>query len=90
MFIIFIAIFAPQKQKIMWKTFLLCVAFLAAAMLLLSVRVLLKRNGRFRSLHIGQSKAMRDRGIHCVQAQDFEARVPNPMAVEENRRESTI
>lgn len=71
----------------MWKTFLLCVALLAAAMLLLSVRVLLKKHGRFRSLHIGQSKAMRDRGIHCVQAQDFEARIPNPMAVEERRQD---
>lgn len=68
----------------MWKSFLLCVAFLAVGMLLLSVRVLLKRNGRFHSLHIGQSKAMRDRGIHCVQAQDFEARIPNPMAVDES------
>ena len=73
----------------MWKIFFLCAVFLYAGMLLLSVRVLLKKDGRFRSLHIGQSKAMRDRGIHCVQAQDFEARIPNPMAVNESARASS-
>lgn len=67
----------------MLRTALLCVGFLAAAMLLLSIRVLFRKGGHFRSLHIGQSKAMRDRGIHCAQAQDLEARIPNPMAVSE-------
>lgn len=77
-----------RKRKKMWKLILLSVAFLAVGMLLLSVRILLKRNGRFHSLHIGQSKAMRDKGIRCAQAQDFEARIPNPMAVEESSRKS--
>lgn len=42
----------------------------AVAMLLLVVRILLKRGGTFHSQHIGQSRAMRERGIHCVQAED--------------------
>jgi len=70
----------------MIKTLLFTLAIVAAAMLLLCVRILLKKGGRFRSQHIGQSKAMRDRGIHCAQAQDFEARLPNPMAVEERTK----
>lgn len=65
---------------------LLTAALLAAAMLLLCIRILLKKGGRFHSLHIGQSKAMRQRGIHCVQAQDLEARTPNPMAVSEKQQ----
>ena len=70
----------------MIKTLLFTLAIVAAAMLLLSVRILLKKGGRFRSQHIGQSKAMRERGIHCVQAQDLEARLPNPLAVEESSK----
>jgi len=70
----------------MIKTLVLTLVFVAAAMLLLSVRILLKKGGRFRSQHIGQNRAMRERGIHCVQAQDLEARLPNPLAVEEKTR----
>lgn len=80
----FAAVFEKERQT-MVKTLLLTLAIVAAAMLLFSVRILLKKGGRFRSQHIGQSRAMRDRGIHCVQAQDLEARLPNPMAVEEKR-----
>ena len=69
----------------MIKTLLLTLAVVAAAMLLLSVRILLKKGGRFHSQNIGQSRAMRERGIRCVQAQDLEARLPNPMAVEEKK-----
>ena len=47
---------------------------LLLAVALLSVRVILKKNGRFRSMHISDSRAMRERGIGCVQSQDREAR----------------
>lgn len=59
----------------MLETMLLTAVFVALAMVLLCVRVLLKKGGRFHSLHIGQSKAMRERGIHCAQAQDYEERL---------------
>ena len=49
---------------------------LLLAVALLSVRVILKKNGRFRSMHISDSRAMRERGIGCVQSQDREARRP--------------
>lgn len=52
----------------------LCIAFVLAAVLLLSVRVILKKNGRFSSQHISQSKLMRERGIHCAVSQDREAK----------------
>jgi len=41
-------------------------------MALLSVRLFFGKP--FVQTHVGQSKAMRRRGIHCVQEQDAEAR----------------
>ena len=49
---------------------------LLLAVVLMSVRVILKKNGRFRSMHISDSRAMRERGIGCVQSQDRESRRP--------------
>jgi hypothetical protein len=43
-------------------------------MLLLCVRVLLKKNGRFSSEHISENKRMKQDGIHCATSQDREAR----------------
>lgn len=56
-------------KEILWAIIALFVAFL-----LLSIRIIVKRNGVFSSKHISQSKAMRDRGIGCATSQDREAR----------------
>lgn len=61
----------------MLRTILIVIGLMLLAMVLLSVRVLLKKNGRFRSMHISDSKAMRERGIGCVQSQDRNARKTN-------------
>lgn len=60
-------------------TVLLSVLIIAIAVMLLSVKVLFKKNGRFESQHIHDSKAMRDRGIHCVIDQDRESRSRNQL-----------
>ena len=52
-------------------------------MLFLSVRILFKKNGRFVKTHVSQSKAKRERGIGCVQSQDFAMRHKSPHAVKE-------
>lgn len=57
-------------MHIMVKTFLAILPILGIAFLFLAVRILLKKGGTFHSQHIGQSKAMRERGIHCVQSMD--------------------
>ena len=67
----------------MLKTAIFCVIIVGMAMLLLSVRVLLKKNGRFVKTHVSQSKAMRERGITCVQSQDYAMRHKSPYAVQE-------
>ena len=58
----------------MVETLLLSVLIIAIAMLLLSVRVLLKKGASFQSQHIHDSKYLRKKGIHCVIDQDKEAR----------------
>ena len=69
----------------MLKTILIALLIVAISMALLSVKVLLKKGGRFPNTHVGGSKAMRERGIGCIQTQDREARRENPRAVAERK-----
>ena len=62
------------EYVIMLKLFIVTLVIVALAVALLCVKVILRRNGRFTSPHIHDSKAMKDRGIHCVIDQDREAR----------------
>jgi hypothetical protein len=67
----------------MWKTFLTVVLLLLAAVAMLSVSILIKKNGRFPNIHVGRNPAMRKRGIGCVESQDAQAQKSNPLAVNE-------
>ena len=58
----------------MTESLLCSVLIIAIAVALLAVKLVFRRNGRLTSQHIHDSKAMRDRGIHCVLDQDREAR----------------
>ena len=61
----------------MIKLMLLSLAFLAMAFVLLSVKVLLKKGGKFSSQHVHDNPGLRKQGIHCVLDQDREARERN-------------
>ena len=52
-------------------------------MAFLCVKLIFRKDGRFASQHIHDSKAMKDRGIHCVMDQDREARTKSRCAVKE-------
>ena len=67
----------------MLKIFIFCVIIIGIAVLLMSVRILLKKNGRFVKTHVSQSKAMRDRDVTCVQSQEFAMRHKSPYAIKE-------
>ena len=67
----------------MIETLLITTLIIAICMAFLLVKVLLKRNGEFSSQHIHDSRAMKDRGIHCVMDQDRELRTKSPFAVSE-------
>ena len=58
----------------MVETLLFSMLIIAIAMALLLVKLLFKKDGKFSSQHIHDSKAMKERGIHCVMEQDREAR----------------
>lgn len=49
---------------------LITLGIVAVAVLLLAVKLLLKGDARGPMTHIGASKAMRQRGIHCVESMD--------------------
>ena len=62
------------KVTIMAETIVVTMLIIAIAVALLSVKVIVKKNGSFSSQHIDDSEAMRRRGIRCVLEQDREAR----------------
>ena len=71
---LFCTTFAATKLIKMIETLLITVLIIAICITLLCVKVIFKKNGKFSSQHIHDSKAMKDRGIHCVMDQDREAR----------------
>ena len=50
------------------------IGLIAAAMVLLCVGVIFRKDHSFRSQHIHQNKRMKQDGIHCSTAQDREMR----------------
>ncbi len=50
------------------------------------VRVLFVPKGEFKSQHIHDSQAMKERGIHCVMDQDKEMRRKSEFAVNERNK----
>ena len=69
--------FAAAKIIKMIQILLISTLIIAIAMLFFLVRVLLVRHGEFKSQHIHDSEAMRERGINCVLDQDREMRNQN-------------
>jgi hypothetical protein len=56
---------------------------IAISVVFLCIKLVFRKDGRFSSQHIHDSKAMRERGIHCVMDQDREMRRSNRLAVSE-------
>ena len=60
----------------MVKILLITLGIVAFAVILLSLKLLIKGDARGPMTHIGASKAMRERGIHCVESMDAIERAP--------------
>ena len=67
----------------MIETLLISALIIAIAMIFFLVRVLFTKQGEFKSQHIHDSEAMKERGIHCVMDQDREMREKSKFAVSE-------
>ena len=75
--------FAPAKVQKMIETLLISTLIIAIGMAFFLIRVLFVKNGTFKSQHIHDSEAMRQKGIHCVMDQDREMRRKSKFAVNE-------
>lgn len=69
----------------MLKTLLLTLVIIAVSMVLLAIKIIIKKKGRFPNTHIGHSAAMRKQGIHCVQSMDRMERKENPHRIAEHK-----
>jgi hypothetical protein len=58
----------------MVETLLISILILLVCVALLSIKVLLKKDGRFPSMHIDGNKALNKKGIFCAKTQDKEER----------------
>ena len=76
-------IFAPAKVVKMNEIIAISTLIIAISMAFLCIKLVFRKDGRFSSQHIHDSKAMRERGIHCVMDQDREMRRSNRLAVSE-------
>ena len=56
----------------MLTTLLITVIILVICVVLLSVKVLFKKGGRFPNTHIDGNRALGKKGIHCAKTQDRE------------------
>ena len=59
----------------MIETIALTLLIIAIAVVLLSVKVIFKKNGRFSSQHIHDNPKKKKKGIDCVLEQDRQARM---------------
>ena len=57
----------------MIKVLLLSIVLMAIVFALMAIGILIKKNGKFPSLHIGSNKEMQKRGISCATTQDKQA-----------------
>ena len=58
----------------MIKTILIGAGILFIAVLLMGVKIFFTKEGKFPDIHIGDNKAMRERGIGCATSQDAQMR----------------
>ena len=72
----------------MLKTLLFTLIIVGASLAFLSIKLLVKKNGRFPNTHVGHSAAMRKRGITCVQNMDRMERTENPHRINERQPKS--
>ena len=61
----------------MIQLMLISLVVVAIAFALLSIKLLLKRGGKFSSQHVHDNPGLRKQSIHCVLDQDREARERN-------------
>lgn len=67
----------------MLETILITLLIVAICVILLGIKVFFVKGGRFPNGHVSGNKAMRERGIGCIQSQDREARKKPRFSIDE-------
>ncbi len=67
----------------MLNTLLFTLLIVAICILLLCLKIVLFKNGKFPNGHVSGNKALRKRGIGCVQSQDRIAQHKQTFSIEE-------
>ena len=67
----------------MVETILITLLIVAISLLLLGVKVFFTKNGKFPNGHVSGNKALREKGIGCVQSQDREAQKKSRFSIDE-------
>lgn len=88
--LIYLHYLCTAKLLIMIEIMLISALIIAICMAFLCVKLIFRKDGHFSSQHIHDSKAMRDRGIHCVMDQDREMRTKSKFAVAERIKETKL
>ena len=70
----------------MLDTILITLLIVAICVVLLGVRIFFVKGGKFPNSHVSGNKAMRDRGIGCVQSQDREAQRKPRFSIDEHEK----
>ena len=58
----------------MLKVVIITIIAIAISIVLLAIRIIIQKDGKFSSEHISQNQRMRQDGIHCATSQDRETR----------------
>lgn len=61
----------------MWQTIIMSVIIVALSLVLLAIRIILEKDGKFGSEHVSENKRMHKDGIACATSQDRQARQGN-------------
>lgn len=67
----------------MLYTILITLLIVAICLVLLGLKVFFTKGGKFPNGHVSGNKALRDKGISCVQSQDREAQAKRSLSIEE-------
>ncbi len=61
----------------MFKTILIAIAIIAVALVLLGLKMLLLKDGKFPNTHVSGNPKMKECGVGCAQSQDRNSRKVN-------------
>lgn len=73
------------KIRKMAETFFISMLIIAISLILLCIKIILLKNGKFASPHVGDNPGLRKNKIHCVMDEDREDRRKRAVRLDKNK-----